>query len=105
MKNGFSVSSAELVIYLLEEHPGALLWAPVPNHPLLADGMDAGGALDAAPGLDGAVASLQSTGASHAMLRSLVMQLLRSQLVRETWASWWYLFPCSGFGSPGGLQV
>ena len=40
-----------LRIYLFEGHPGALLWAPVPNHLLLANGMDVGGALTAAPGL------------------------------------------------------
>lgn len=37
-------------IYLLEGHPGALLWASVPNRLLLANGMDAGSALGAAPG-------------------------------------------------------
>ena len=54
---------------MLEGHPGALLWAPVPNHLLLADGMDASGALDAAPGLvmelSGAVAAPQSPWASQ----------------------------------------
>lgn len=40
-----------LRIYLLEGHPGALLWAAVPNHLLLTNGMDADGVLDAAPGL------------------------------------------------------
>lgn len=58
-----------LCIYLSEGHPGALLWAPVPNHLLLANGMDASGALDAAPGLamelSGAAAGLQSAGVSQ----------------------------------------
>lgn len=58
-----------LHIYLLEGHPGALLWAPVPNHLLLANRMDSGVALDAARGLvmelSSDAAPLQSVWASQ----------------------------------------
>lgn len=96
-----------LRIYLLEGHPGVLLWAPVPNHLRLANGMDADCALDAAPSWQGSWVSQCLHDCCHAW-GSVALQLVqvpKSHLAKETWALWWHPFPCSELGPWGVLQV